>query len=85
MAMDAGKQLTNDQRKAAEEAEAIMREAAAKAAAKLTAAGFRPHDEEESSSECRQCSCPEFKPKFSNPFQCRRPGCGHSAPFHMPI
>jgi hypothetical protein len=83
--MDAGKKLTNDQRKAAEEAEAIMRDAAAKASAKLTAVGLRPHEHEEGSTACRECSCPEFKPKFSNPFQCRQEGCNHSVPFHMPI
>ena len=83
MATNDRRTLTNDQRKAAEEAEAIMREAAGRAAAKLSAAGIRPNDEE-NFSECRECACPEFKPKFSNPFQCRQPGCGHSAPFHMP-
>ena len=73
---------STEQVKASEEAEAIMSEAAGKAAAKLTAAGFGPHDEE-SADACSLCSCREFKPSWSNPYQCRNPGCRHGWPRHL--
>ena len=76
------KNSTIERLKATEEAEAIMSEAAEKATAKLEAAGFGP-DDEESAHPCSMCSCPEFKPSWSNPYQCRHPGCRHGWPRHL--
>jgi hypothetical protein len=78
--MTTDKVLTEAQRKALDEADAIFGRAYEQVASKLDAAGLRLPGEHQTSS-CISCDCPEFMPG-DKPGRCKRPYCQHSRTLH---
>ncbi len=76
--MATGKVLTDAQRKAFDEADAIFGRAYEEAASKLTATGLRAaHEDEPQPTSCISCDCPQYMSDGSTA-KCRRVSCRHS-------